>query len=321
MRPARCGGCRSPTCPPQHPVTKDTLIHLLMPLCSSVLVVLGLLFLKRVQGQGISTWTTLILVCWTSAAVFSLLTLLGGTMQPARQLWQPAVVGALFVVGQCCILLAVHWGDVSIATPVQGVKVLLVPAAVTLWLGESMATEIWVASAIALLGIGLVQVPDGVTARGHIYASIGFSLLAAVSMTAFDLLIQHWAPAWGAGYFLPLAFGFSALWSTALLPWADRPRVVLRREVRGPLLIGMVLMSVQAIGMTFTIARFGDATRVNIVYSLRGIFGVILTWMLSHHLAVTPHRPHTRQMVIRLLGALLLVVAILIALSPNLVHT
>ncbi|MEO1997315.1 MAG: EamA/RhaT family transporter, partial [Planctomycetaceae bacterium] len=119
-----------------------------MPLCSSVLVVFGLLFLKRAQGQGISTWTTLILVCWTSAAVFTLLTLLGGTMQPLRQLWQPAVVGVLFVVGQCCILLAVRWGDVSIATPVQGVKVLFVPAATTVWFGESMATEIWVASAI-----------------------------------------------------------------------------------------------------------------------------------------------------------------------------
>ena len=235
--------------------------------------------------------------------------------------WYDAACGPVVATGQCCILLAVRWGDVSIATPVQGVKVLLVPAATMLWLGESMATEIWVASAIALLGIGLVQVPDGVTARPHIFASIGFSLLAAVAMTAFDLLIQHWAPAWGAGYFLPLSFGFSALWSTVLLPWSDRPRVVLRREVRGPLLIGMVLMSLQAIGMTFTIARFGDATRVNIVYSLRGMFGVILTWMLSHRLAVTPHRPHHRQMLIRLLGALLLVVAILVALSPELIRS
>ena len=292
-----------------------------MPLCSSVLVVFGLLFLKRAQGQGISTWTTLILVCWTSAAVFTLLTLLGGTMQSARQLWQPAVVGALFVMGQSFILLAVRWGDVSIATPVQGIKVLFLPATTTLWLGENMPTEIWIASAIAMIGIVLVQVPDGVTARPHIHASIAFSLLAAVSMTAFDLLIQHWAPVWGAGYFLPLSFGFSALWSTAFLPWADPPRAVLRTEVRRALLIGMLLMAVQAIGMTFTIARFGDATRVNIVYSLRGIFGVILTWLLSHHLAVTQHRPRSRQMFIRLVGALLLVASIVMALSRDLFHT
>ena len=298
--------------------TKDAPIHLLLPLCSSVLVVFGLLFLKRVQDQGISTWTTLILLCWSSAAVFTLLIPLGGTMQPVGQLWQPAVIGALFVIGQSCVLLAVRWGDVSIATPVQGVKVLFVPAATTLWLGEHMPSEIWIAAAIAMLGIGMVQVPDGVTKQHHIYASIGFSLLGAASMTAFDLLIQHWAPAWGPGYFLPLSFGFSALWSIALLPGADKPRVFCSAHIRGPLLVGLLLMSIQAIGMTFTIANFGDATRVNLVYSLRGIFGVLLTWLLSHRLSANRSHPRHRQMVIRLLGAMLLVVAILIALSPDL---
>lgn len=42
----------------------------------------------------------MIVVCWTSACVFPALALMGGTMQSATLLWQPALVGGLFLVGQ-----------------------------------------------------------------------------------------------------------------------------------------------------------------------------------------------------------------------------
>ena len=53
---------------------------------------------------------------------------MGGTMQPAGMLWQPALIGGLFLAGQLFMLLAVERGDVSIAMPVLGIKVLIVPA-------------------------------------------------------------------------------------------------------------------------------------------------------------------------------------------------
>ena len=39
----------------------------------------------------------MIVVCWAPACVFPVLTLMGGTMQPASLLWQPAIIGGLYL--------------------------------------------------------------------------------------------------------------------------------------------------------------------------------------------------------------------------------
>lgn len=286
-----------------------------MPFCSSLLVIVGLLVLKRAQARGVSTWTVIIVVCCASAAIFPALTMLGGEMQPASLLWQPASIGILFVAGQVFMFLAVKLGDVSIAAPVLGVKVLIVPALGTLLIGENPESRIWLAAAVAMLGIGFVQMTDASVERSGVLAAIVFALLGALSMTLFDLLIQRWAPAWGAGYFLPIAFACAALFSLAFVPLADRPMEVVRSGGVTLLLVGALLMAIQAIGMTFTLAQFGDATRVNIVYSLRGIWGVTLTWLLASQSHAAGEHPSSRTMLMRLTGALLIGVSIVLSVT------
>ena len=48
-----------------------------------------------------------------------------------------------------------------------------------------------------------------------------------------------------------------------------------------PLLVGALLISLQAICIVSTLAIFGDAARVNVVYSLRGLWGVLLAWAVA----------------------------------------
>jgi hypothetical protein len=57
----------------------------------------------------------MVVVCWSLALVFPKRSLMGGTMQPATLLWQPALVGSLFLAGQLLTFLAVARGDVPIA--------------------------------------------------------------------------------------------------------------------------------------------------------------------------------------------------------------
>lgn len=257
----------------------------------------------------------MILVCWVSACVFPAMSLMGGTMQPATLLWQPAIIGGLFVAGQLFTILAVERGDVSVAAPVLGVKVLIVPALSGFFVDDELSARVWIAAAIAVVGIAFVQSRDATVQRSRIVASVSFALLAACAMTVFDLLIQRWAPAWGAGYFLPIAMGFAALFSLAFLPLADRPTDLRRLGVVGLLAVGALLMAIQAIGMTLTLGEFGDATRVNIVYSLRGLWGVILTWIIAHHISAIATSPSHRTMVMRLIGAALIGVAVVITVA------
>jgi drug/metabolite transporter (DMT)-like permease len=236
-------------------------------------------------------------------------------MQPAALFWQPAVVGALFLAGQLFTFLAVQRGDVSIAAPVMGVKVLMVPACAPLFVEGESSPRVWMAAAVAVLGIALVQARDATVDRSRILASVGFALLAAFSMTVFDLLIQRYASAWGAGYFLPIAFGFAAVLSLLFLPLADRPAKLKQLNVLRPLGVGSLLMSLQAIGMTLTLGLFGDATRVNIVYSLRGLWGVLLTWIFARRFEPADAVPSHRVMSQRLAGAVLIGISVIVAVT------
>lgn len=239
--------------------------------------------------------------------------LMGGTMQPARLLYQPAAIGALFVAGQLFTFLAVHRGDVSVAAPVLGVKVLVVPGLALFVVNEAASTQVWIAAAVAMLGIWFVQTPDKAIERSKILASVGFALLAACSMSLCDVLIQRWARNWGAGYFLPIMFAFTAFYSLLLLPLADRPSYLKERGVIRPLLIGAGLMAIQAIGMTLALGMFGDATRVNIVYSLRGLWGVLITWLVARRTTHTGSTAGDRTMAMRLVGAVLIGVSVVLS--------
>ena len=292
----------------------DSEIHLLLPFASSVLVVCGFLCLKRAQDRGVSTWTSMILVCWSCAAVFPVLTLFGGTLQPWTQWWQPAIIGLLFLAGQLFTILAIARGDVSIAAPVLGIKVLIVPAASSLLSAEEPSSRVWFAAAVAVLGIGFVQARDATIRRDRILAAVAFAALAACSMTLFDVLIARWAGVWGAGYFLPLAFGCGGLCALCFVPLADRPTKLRSLGVIPLLVIGGVCMSVQAIGMTFTLGTFGDATRVNIVYSLRGLWGVLFTWLVARH-TQAHDAPGHRTMSMRLAGAVLIGISVVISVT------
>lgn len=275
----------------------------------------GLLNLKRAQECGASSWTSMILVCWSSAFVFPALALMGGTMQPMTLLWQPAIIGGLFLAGQLFTFLAVQRGDVSVAAPVLGIKVLIVPACAPLFVDETLPARVWIAAAIAVAGIGCVQARDESVQRSRIVASVAFAILAACSMTLFDLLIQRWAPAWGAGYFLPIAFVCAAMLSLVFLPLADRPARLKEIDAVRPLAIGALFMAIQAIGMTVTLGLFGDATRVNIVYSLRGLWGVVFTWILVRRIHTDTSGPAQRTMVMRLIGAVLIGVSVIISVT------
>ena len=257
----------------------------------------------------------MILVCWTGVLVFPSLTLMGGTMQPIALLWQPALIGGLFLAGQLFTLLAVARGDVSIAAPVLGIKLLIVPALAPLFVDDPVSSTIWIAAAIAMAGIAFVQAPDASLPRSRVLAAVCYAILAAFSMTLFDLLIQRWAPAWGAGYFLPCAFAAAGLFACAFLPLADRPADLRARGALTPLLWGAVFMAVQAIGMTVTLGLFGDATRVNIVYSLRGLWGVLLTWLLARQVTAAGPVPSRRTMVMRLIGAALIGFSVILSVT------
>jgi hypothetical protein len=134
-------------------------------------------------------------------------------------------------------------------------------------------------------------------------------------LSLFDIGLQVYGRRHGAVPFLATMFVCMGLISCGLLPWADRPSRVREMRAAWPLAVTSLLMATQAVSMSYSLGRFGDATRVNIVYALRGLWSVLLAWWLGR-LARSPEGRHsTRTLAFRLTGAVLLMIAVLVALA------
>lgn len=286
--------------------------HLLLPLASSLLFATGLLFIKKATQRGSNSWTITLTANLWAAALFSVLWLLGGARQPWQLYWQPAVIAGLFISGQICTFLAINRGDVSVAAPIFSTKVLMVAVFLTVVAGQSLSAWVWLAALAATVGVALIQQTGRGERHHRVPFTIAMAMLAATNYALFDVLVQRWAPAWGPGRFLPTVFWMAGFLSLGLLPWVDRAALC-RREVLWPTLLGSLLFASQSFCIVLAIASFGDAARINIVYSLRGIWGVIAAWMFADWLGGGESHAAPRVMFARLAGAALLSAAVVVA--------
>jgi drug/metabolite transporter (DMT)-like permease len=285
-------------------------MHLLLPLLASILFVGGLILIKRAGAAGVGPVTILFVANEASAIGFSLLWMLGGPGQRWTLLWQPAVIAGLFMAGLMFTFAAIHRGDVSVATPVFGVKVVFVALLLTLTGEESLPLTAWYAAVLATLGIGLIQW-TGRGERRHVVLTILLALSAATCYSTFDVLVQRWAPAWGAGRFLPIVYAFVAVLSLGMLPWVDWSKVrtgATRRSLFG----GAALVALQSLCIVLAVAEFGDAARINVVYALRGLWGVGLAWLVAKKWGGAEAELDRTMLVVRLCGAVLLTAAVIL---------
>jgi len=290
-------------------------MHLLLPLLASLLFVVGLILIKRANAAGMSTVTTLFISNQCTALAFSTLWLLGGDGQPAHLLWQPTLIACLYITGLWFTFLAINRGDVSIATPVFGVKVLLVALLVTAMGGDRLSASVWYAAALAALGIALIQWTGG-GKRGRVVTSILFAVLSSLSYALFDVLVQRWSPAWGTGRLLPFVFGFVSLLSLTMLPWVNWRQVMNRQQSRF-LWPGSLFIACQAICIVVTLSVFGDAVRVNVVYALRGLWGVGITWWVAQRWGGADQILTRPILLLRMSGAILLTAAVVLAVTAR----
>src|SRR5688572_11842796 len=137
--------------PPTYPM--------LVPLGAGLGYAVAALLLKR-GSEGAGPWRVAFVTNWIIAALFSL-----GWLSPAAppatlsHLAHAALSGSLFFVGQIFTFLALSRGDVSVATPVLGSKIVFVAFFTVLLGAETIDRAMWLAvlltaAATALLGGG-----------------------------------------------------------------------------------------------------------------------------------------------------------------------
>ena len=255
--------------------------YLIFPLLSSLLYVVGVMLFKRAVDFRVGVWRTTFVSNVIAALAFTLILPMGGTLH-WESLWQAALVAALFLGGQVFTFLALDKGDVSVVTPALGAKTVMVAWLSVLLLSVALPWQLWLSAVMSFLAIVLLNKGGSAKVRAGLWRAIGLSLVAAGCYALFDVLVQKWSPAWGAGRFLPVMFGFCALFSLAFMPLFKEPLRAIPAAAWPWLLGGALCVGFQALSLVTAVAVFGDATAINVIYSARGLWSVVAVWLVGH---------------------------------------
>jgi drug/metabolite transporter (DMT)-like permease len=287
----------------------------IFPLLSSVLYVCAALLIKRAAELGMDVWRTVFVTNLISAVLFAPLWLIGGPGQPLHQLWQPATVALLLVLGQMLVFIALSRGDVSVATPVLGIKTVFVALFTVLLLAEELGAPLWAGAFLSAAAIMILNRAGAPSGASRVSFTVACGSAAAAVFALFDVLVQKWSPMWGAGRFLPIMNGMTAVFSTGLIPLFAGPLRSIPKRARWWLFGGAALMGIQGVLLIGTIAIFGNATAVNILYNTRGLWSVALVWLVGHWFGNLEQRLSRRILGVRLAGAALIMAAVLMTLA------
>jgi drug/metabolite transporter (DMT)-like permease len=288
------------------------LVALALPLASAIVYVIAAMLMRRAADFGIGFWRTTFVASLVGVVVFAPLWLLGGTFR-ADLLWQPALVALLFTGGSILNLISLDRGDVSIATPVLGIKIILVAVFVTLFGGQSVSPKLWIAAVLSTAAIVLLN-RSRAAHHHHVTTTILTAGGSAASFALFDVLVQRFSQDWGLGRFLPTMLGFVAIYSIGLVPRFPAPLSAIPAAGWKWLLAGCVLMAAQSLVFVASIAWFQEATAANVIYSSRGLWSVVAVWLIGHWFHNQEQKLGASVLGWRLVGSALLLAAIALVL-------
>ncbi len=220
------------------------------------------------------------------------------------------LIGTTFFLGQLFTFLAITRGDVSIATPVMGTKIVLVAILGMVFFGAEVSRSLWIAAGLATLGVVLLQYAPSKAGRQRLLFTLGAAGLSALFFAVTDVMVQRFGALYGVGILLPLGFLVTALLSFTLIPFFRSPLKRISRIGWLWLLPGAFLLALQAAGMAAALGLFGHATEVNVVYSLRGFWSVLLVWFLGASFGNDERKAGGLAFVFRTAGAILTIAAV-----------
>ena len=292
--------------------------YLLLPLVAAIGYAIASLFLKKALNEGAHPMACFHVNNWASSLVFLPFVVLE-TQPVAWHLWYiPVGLGTLFFTGSWFTFIAMQRGDVSLVTPVLGSKVVFVALSASLLIAGSMNPLMWIAAFITTAGIFLMSATDFKTPKGaRLAGPVVMALISSAFFALADVLLQRWAPGFGAKTFLAILAGTTgllSLFAMVLLP--KRPPIPWNRA-RQWSLAGSALVALQSVLMGVSLAFFNDAIGVNVVYATRGMWSLAVVALLGPLLGNRERHDSGRAYGTRIVASLLLMAGVICAVTSR----
>jgi drug/metabolite transporter (DMT)-like permease len=287
---------------------------LMLALICALLYTAASLFLKGAIERGATSAQVSLVTNLTIALITQPLWLFDRPEVPNAPLWQPLFCSLFLFGGQIFTFAALSRGDVSVATPLLGTKIILVTAMNALFFGVGVSMRWWVAAVLGSLSIALIASGGPSHKVRNLGLTALFSLSGAACYSLTDVVVQHWGGTFDAAAFPPVMFGITGLISLAYFGVVDRRAFLPVTKCRVFLVVGAIFFGVQIVGFFFALVESGDATSANLIYASRSVWSVAAAWAAGHLLGLRDKEAGTAVMLRRLVGALLLFGAIILIL-------
>lgn len=283
----------------------------LLPLASAIIYPIGSIFIKRGMAEGGGFFRGVIVSNLFMSACFPLLLFFAEPPDWGHVFW-PVIAGVGFFLGQLFTVIAIRIGDVSVQAPLMGTKVVFVAVYSTFLRPDEVPPLLWAGAAVTAVAVFLIG-GTSPSAFRKAWKTILFSLISCAFFGLTDTLVGYRSQAFGPVPFIVMMTMILGAMSFLLLPFVKgRFRDIPKAGWKG-LAIGGGAMGLQAVILNLSLSTFGQATAQNIVYSSRGLFGVLMIWLLGAFLgnreALVAGSAEMRR---RLAGSLLLIVAIVL---------
>ncbi len=293
--------------------------YFLLPLVAGMLYAFAALLLKRSFALDAGIMRAAYVANWIMGIGYLPLLLVDGGQLNWLQAAQACLLGLTFFLGQLFTFIAMRVGDVSVATPILGTKVLFVAVAGFFLFGQSVPAVWWLGAGITAFGILLLGISDMRDLRKQALA-IAYAAISAAFFGLTDAMLPEFAGANGGARLalISVMFMVVALLSFSLIPFFNQPLRSIPKRAWPWLASGGSLLALQSLLMAITLSLFGNPTAVNILYSGRGLWALLLVVWIGRWLENVEGGYGRKTMILRWLGALLLILAIiLVLLNPQ----
>jgi drug/metabolite transporter (DMT)-like permease len=224
----------------------------------------------------------------------------------------PFFISLAFFLGQLFNALAIYRGDVSVVTPIMGTKVVFVSVLAIFFLTDDVSVTVWVGAFLSAAAILLLR-GSKPSDKARLLPSILLGLLSALSFAFFDIFVQRFGHELGFKELVSRTFTFSFFWSLLLIPKFHSNLHEVSKKTWTWLMVGGLLHSTQAIMLAFILSNYGQAAKVNIFYSSRSFWSIVLVWFIGHWFSNHEKHQGAEVFVRRLIGACMLGVAVVLA--------
>lgn len=285
-----------------------------LPFIAAVFYCFSIMLVKCASRSGtLSGVSMLVMNNLLSGLVFAPCLLFCGLPQDLSLAWQPLLVGALCAAGNIATFICAERGEISLMTPIMGVKMLFVIILAGALLDVPLPRSIVVAGAMCCVAVFIM----GFSRRSLKSSKAGFSVVLALMACAFyaacDVLIQKFSADFSAcatAGFMTIAIAAS------VLPLVPRFLREARASSAGTLALGGASAAFMVLEMfIMVLAISGDigASLCNILYNTRGIMAIVFVYVLGRRFAVLRELSGASALQ-RCVGAALILAAVAIVL-------